>query len=73
MSTAEQRAADEHGGSLGDAPELGLAPDPVEVRRRAGLAAVVATGSSAVAIAYLARATATGAALSHWYWPPACT
>ncbi|MBA8802941.1 hypothetical protein FB382_001232 [Nocardioides ginsengisegetis] len=44
------------------APEpLGLAPDPVEVRRNAGLAALVGGVASAVAIAYLARAAATGA------------
>ncbi|WP_221767444.1 helix-turn-helix transcriptional regulator [Nocardioides sp. LS1] len=40
---------------------LGLAPDPVEVRRNAGLAALVGGVASAVAIAYLARAAATGA------------
>jgi hypothetical protein len=42
---------------------LGLAPDPVEVRRNAGLAALVGAVASAVGIAYLARATGTGAAL----------
>ena len=42
---------------------LGLAPDAVEVRRNAGLAAFVGAVASGVAIAYLARATNTGAAL----------
>ncbi|MFC6285754.1 helix-turn-helix domain-containing protein [Nocardioides sp. GCM10027113] len=42
---------------------LGLAPDVVEVRRNAGLAALVGALGSAVAIAYLARASATGAPL----------
>jgi hypothetical protein len=40
---------------------LGLAPDGVEVRRNAGLAAFVGAVASGVAIAYLARATSTGA------------
>ncbi len=50
----------------GEAPTaepLGLAPDPVEIHRNAGLAALVGGVASAVAIAYLARATGTGAAL----------
>jgi hypothetical protein len=42
---------------------LGLAPDAVEVRRNAGLAAFVGAVASGVAIAYLARATHTGAPL----------
>ena len=42
---------------------LGLAPDGVEVRRNAGLAAFVGAVASGVAIAYLARATNTGAPL----------
>ena len=42
---------------------LGLAPDAVEVRRNAGLAAFVGAVASGVAIAYLARATNTGAPL----------
>ena len=42
---------------------LALAPEAVEVRRNAGLAALVGGLASAVAIAYLARATATGAVL----------
>jgi hypothetical protein len=45
------------------AEPLGLAPDVVEVRRNAGLAALVGALASAVGIAYLARATGTGAAL----------
>lgn len=45
----------------GSTPEpLGLAPDPVEVRRNGGLAAGVGAVASAVSIAYLARATGTG-------------
>lgn len=43
--------------------QLALAPDPVEVRRNAGLMALVGGGAAAIAIAYLARATTTGAAL----------
>jgi hypothetical protein len=39
---------------------LGLAPDPVEVRRNAGVAVLVGAVASAVAIAYLARASSTG-------------
>src|SRR6478752_6818104 len=39
---------------------LGLAPDPVEVRRNGGLAALVGGLGSALGIAYLARATASG-------------
>ncbi|MGH3307184.1 MAG: helix-turn-helix domain-containing protein [Nocardioides sp.] len=42
---------------------LGLAPDAVEVRRNAGLAAFVGAVASGVAIAYLARASDTGAPL----------
>ena len=42
---------------------LTLAPDAVEVRRNAGLAALVGGLASAVAIAYLARASTTGALL----------
>ncbi len=42
---------------------LGLAPEPVEVRRNSGVAALVGAVASAVAIAYLARASSTGAAL----------
>lgn len=39
---------------------LGLAPDPVEIRRNAGLAALIGAVASGVAIAYLGRATSTG-------------
>lgn len=48
-----------------DAPPTGLAlaPDSVVVRRNAGLAALVGGLASAVAIAYLARASETGAVL----------
>jgi hypothetical protein len=42
---------------------LGLAPDAVEVRRNAGLAALVGAVASGIAIAYLARATSTSAGL----------
>ena len=42
---------------------LALAPDAVEVRRNGGLAAVIGAGASAVAIAYLSRATHSGAVL----------
>ncbi len=45
------------------AEPLGLAPDPVEVRRNAGLAALVGAVASGIAIAYLARATSTGSPL----------
>lgn len=58
----------EHDGAPGEGrdatPEqLGVAPDAVEVRRRAGVAAGVGLTSSAVAIAYLGRATQSGSAL----------
>jgi len=43
--------------------DLALAPESVVVRRNAGLAALVGGPASAVAIAYLARASETGAAL----------
>ncbi len=39
---------------------LGLAPEPVEVRRNGGLAALLGVVASAVGIAYLSRATASG-------------
>jgi helix-turn-helix protein len=42
------------------AEPLGLAPDPVEVTRNGGLAALVGALASGVGIAYLARATGTG-------------
>ena len=58
----------EHDGAPGEGrdatPEqLGVAPDAVEVRRRAGVAAGVGLTSSAVAIAYLGRATQSGSTL----------
>ena len=40
---------------------LGLAPEPVEIRRNGGLAALLGVVASAVGIAYLARATGSGA------------
>jgi hypothetical protein len=42
---------------------LAAAPDVLEVRRNGGVAALVGAAASAVAIAYLGRATQTGAAL----------
>ena len=42
---------------------LSVAPDAVEVRRTAGLAALVGAAASAVAIAYLSRAVQTGVVL----------
>jgi cytoskeleton protein RodZ len=42
---------------------LSVAPDVVEVRRHAGVAAAVGLTASAVAIAYFGRATQTGSAL----------
>ncbi|MBS2938305.1 helix-turn-helix domain-containing protein [Nocardioides sp. J2M5] len=54
----------EHDEMTGDGREvLGVAPDAVEVRRRAGVAGGVGLTASAVAIAYLARATQSGSAL----------
>ena len=55
----ETPAHDEHDPGSG----LALAPDSVVVRRNAGLAALVGGLAAAVAIAYLARASATGAVL----------
>lgn len=55
---------DQHDGATGDGRDvLGVTPDAVEVRRRAGVAAGVGLTASAVAIAYLARATQSGSAL----------
>lgn len=54
----------EHDEMTGDGREvLGVAPDAVEVRRRAGVAGGVGLTASAVAIAYLARATQSGSVL----------
>lgn len=61
MSTVlkENEVLDEH--PAGASPAV--VPDHVEVRRHAGLAAAVGLTASAVAIAYLGRATQTGAVL----------
>jgi len=65
MSAAELR--DDMAGSdelsEGSGSTLTVAPDAVEVRRNAGVAAAVGALASAVAIAYLARAVQTGALL----------
>jgi hypothetical protein len=45
----------------GRSTALALAPESVQVRRNAALAAAIGAAASAVAIAYLARATETGA------------
>ncbi len=45
------------------ADPLSVAPDAVEVRRHAGVAAAVGLTASAVAIAYFGRATRTGSAM----------
>ncbi|WP_185996292.1 helix-turn-helix domain-containing protein [Nocardioides campestrisoli] len=67
MSAAEQNLGHEgrdpdHAAGR-DVPSLSLAAGVVEVRRNAGVAAAVGGLSSAVAIAYLARASSTGAVL----------
>lgn len=49
------------GGNPGD--RLAVAPDPVEVRRNAGLMAAIGAVASGVAIAYLGRAADTGEVL----------
>ncbi|MDR7255213.1 transcriptional regulator with XRE-family HTH domain [Nocardioides sp. BE266] len=61
MSTVlnENDVVDDHIAGAGPA----AVPDHVEVRRHAGLAAVVGLTASAVAIAYLGRATQTGSVL----------
>lgn len=61
MGAAEQLEAEVEDSQTGES--LSLAPDAVEVRRNAGLAAGVGVLASAVAIAYLARAVAGGGAL----------
>ena len=63
MSAAEFRDHVDFDEDKPTAEPLGVAPDPVEVRRNAGLAAFVGAVASGIAIAYLARATSTGAAL----------
>ena len=55
--------ADGLGDETSPPTDLALAPESVVVRRNAGLAALVGGPASAVAIAYLARASETGAAL----------
>ena len=57
----ETEVHDESGTESGDV--LSVAPDAVEVRRHAGVAAGVGLTAAAVAIAYFARATQTGAPL----------
>ncbi len=67
MNTAEatfdnlDHEADEPYNDPGE--RLSVAPDAVEVRRAAGLAALVGAAASAVAIAYLSRAVQTAAVL----------
>ncbi|KRF34248.1 helix-turn-helix domain-containing protein [Nocardioides sp. Soil805] len=51
------------GTTTGGTESLSVAPDAVEVRRNGALAAAVGAVAAAIAIAYLARATQTGAAL----------
>jgi hypothetical protein len=66
MSKGNAAEAFDHDLTDDDAPAsepLGLAPEPVEVRRNGGVAALVGAVASAVAIAYLARASSTGSAL----------
>lgn len=61
MSTSAELRTDDFYDDQAPTPEpLGLAPEPVEVRRNGGLAAAVGVVASSVAIAYLARATAGG-------------
>ncbi len=55
--------SDQTNGSSGRTTALALAPESVVVRRNAGLAAAIGGLASAVAIAYLARATESGAVL----------
>ncbi|WP_148575091.1 helix-turn-helix domain-containing protein [Nocardioides caldifontis] len=47
----------------GPGNELTASPEPVEVRRNGAVSAVIGAAASAIAIAYLWRATETGAAL----------
>ena len=60
MSQAPVIESDDLVGETPTAEPLGLAADPVEIRRNAGLAVLVGAVASAVAIGYLARATGTG-------------
>jgi hypothetical protein len=57
---------DAAGGDAATGSVLSAAPDVVEVRRNGGLAALVGAAASSVAIAYLGRATETGAA-ADWF------
>ena len=61
LNEAVHETHDEREGEHGEV--LGLTPSPLEVRRHAGVAAGVGLTASAVAIAYLGRATRTGSAL----------
>ena len=54
---------DEATGADGSTESLSVAPEAVEVRRNGALAAAVGAVAAAIAIAYLARAAQTGAAL----------
>jgi hypothetical protein len=64
MGAAEVQETEVHTTDAGEHGEgLSVAPDAVEVRRHAGVAAGVGLTASAVAIAYLGRATRTGSAL----------
>ncbi len=62
MGAAEEWDGPDHGDeAVDDRHRLSAAPDAVEVRRNAGLAALVGVLGAGLAIAYLARASATGA------------
>ena len=64
MSVAERHESELDEASTGASAEtLSVAPDAVEVRRNAGLAAALGAGASGLAIAYLARAIGGGGAL----------
>lgn len=64
MGAAEVHETEVHTIDAGEHGEgLSVAPEAVEVRRHAGVAAAVGLTASAVAIAYLGRATQTGSAL----------
>ncbi|QSF59114.1 RodZ family helix-turn-helix domain-containing protein [Nocardioides sp. zg-1228] len=66
MGATSMQAAvheDDNHAATGEPGGLAVAPDAVEVRRSAAVAAGVGLTASAVAIAYLARATQSGSAL----------
>lgn len=63
MSTNEATYDVESGRESTNSIVLSAAPDPVEVRRNGGLAAMLGGAASAVAIGYLARAVASGSIL----------